>query len=41
MKPTDTNIAKYYDLTRQTIASYRAKKVNLYNAMVKYFIDNN
>ena len=41
MKPTDTNLAKFYELTRQTIASYRVKKINLYKAMVKYFIEEN
>lgn len=39
LKPTDTNIAKYYELSRQTIASYRVKKVKLYQAMVKYFLE--
>lgn len=41
MKPTLTNLAKFYNLTRQTIASYRDKNTNLYNAMIEYFIKNN
>lgn len=40
MKPSDTNLAKFYNLTRQTIANYRndALKLNLYFAMVEYYL---
>jgi len=40
MKPTDKNLSEFYNLTRQTIASYRKndKKRNLYFAMVEYYI---
>lgn len=40
MKPTDKNLSDFYNLTRQTIASYRnrPKKRNLYFAMVEYYI---
>lgn len=41
MKPTNTNIAKYYGLTRQTIASYKKAKPLLYKAMKEYFINRN
>lgn len=38
MKPTNINLASFYGLTRQTIATYKKSKVNLYNAMREYFI---
>ena len=38
MKPTNTNLAEFYGLTRQTIATYKKTKINLYNAMKEYFI---
>lgn len=40
MKLTDKNLAEFYNLTRQTIASYRnsKQKKNLYLAMVDYFL---
>lgn len=38
MKPTDKNLAEFYNLTRQTIASYRNKKLKIYLAMLEYFI---
>ena len=39
MKPTQINLANFYGLTRQTIASYQKVKPRLYTAMVKHFID--
>jgi len=41
MKTTNTNLAKFYSLTRQTIATYKKKNINLYNAMREYFISQN
>lgn len=40
MNPTDKNLAEFYNLSRQTVASYRKSKdkYNLYLAMVEYFI---
>lgn len=38
MKPTDINLAKFYNLTRQTISNYRNKKKNIYFAMVDYYV---
>lgn len=35
--PTDTKLAKFYNLTRQTIAKYRKSDTNLYRAMVMYY----
>lgn len=40
MKPTDTNLGKFYGLTRQTVATYREKKQNLYKAMVDYYMNS-
>ena len=37
-KPTNINLANYYGLTRQTIATYKKSKQHLYNAMLEYFI---
>jgi len=43
MKPTDKNLAEFYNLTRQTISNYRnaESKKNLYLAMVEYYLKNN
>lgn len=41
MKPTDTNLAEFYNLSRQTIATYRKKKLRIYFAMLEYFIKEN
>lgn len=38
MKPTNTAIAKYYGLTRQTIATYKKVKPETYEALKRYFI---
>ena len=38
MKPTNTNLAKFYGLTRQTIGTYKKEKTILYAAMKEYFI---
>ena len=37
-KPTDTNLGEFYGLNRNTIATYRKEKKNLYTAMLEYFI---
>ena len=42
MKPTDTNIAKYYGVSRETLRNYRKgaiEKQRLYKAMKAYFIE--
>lgn len=41
MKPTDKNLGEFYNLTRQTIATYRKKKLKIYFAMLEYFIKSN
>jgi len=41
MKANNTSLAKFYGLTRQTIATYKKKNINLYNAMLEYFIKIN
>lgn len=38
MKPTNTNLAEFYGLTRQTIATYKKEKPKLYKAMLIFFI---
>ncbi len=40
VKPTDKNLAEFFSLSRQTVASYRKSKdkYNLYLAMVEYYI---
>ena len=44
MKPTDTNLAKFYDTDRKTIGSYRKSTkegvLRKYEAMKEYFIKN-
>ena len=37
MKPTNTNLAEFYGLTRQTIATYKEKKFRTYTALLNYF----
>jgi len=39
MTPTNTNLAKFYKLDRRTIATHKKERVNLYNAMLAYFIE--
>ena len=39
MKPTNTNIAHFYGLTRQTIATYKKEKPRTYEALKKYFME--
>ena len=39
MKPTQINLANFYGLTRQTIASYQKVKPEIYEALLKHFID--
>lgn len=42
MKPTDTNLAKFYGVSRETLRNYKnggIEKQRLYNAMKKYFIE--
>lgn len=41
MKPTHINLAEFYGLTRQTIATYKKKNKSLYEAMLSYFIEMN
>ena len=41
MKPTNTNLAKFYGLTRQTIGTYKKERYRLYTAMVDYYIKIN
>ena len=38
MKQTNTNIANYYGLTRQTIGTYKKERPKIYNALKEYFI---
>jgi hypothetical protein len=38
MKPTNTNIAKYFHFTRQTIATYKKKNREHYEALKDRFI---
>ncbi len=37
MKPTNTNIAKFYGLTRQTIGTYKKERPKIYEALKRYF----
>lgn len=37
LKPTNTNLGKFYNLDRRTIASYKKNNKNLYLAMFNYF----
>lgn len=39
MKPTNTNIANFYGLTRQTIGTYKKERQLIYNALKNYFIE--
>lgn len=39
MKPNNTNLAKFYGLTRQTIGTYKKDKPLTYEALKKYFIE--
>lgn len=41
MNPSNKNLAEFYGLSRQTIASYKIKKKNLYIAMVEYYLRSN
>lgn len=41
MKPTYKNLAEFYGLTRQTISTWETEKPKVYEAMRKYFIDQN
>jgi len=41
LKPTNTNIAKFYGLTRQTIGTYKKERVKMYEALKEYFIKHN
>lgn len=44
MKPTDTAIAKFYGVSRQTLRNYKngtKEKQRLYFAMKEYFINYN
>lgn len=38
MKPTYTNLAKFYHLTRQTIATYKKKNPEMFEALRSHFI---
>ena len=41
MKPTDTNLAKFYGVSRETIRNYKKgaiEKQRLYEALKQYFI---
>ena len=38
MKPTNINLAAFYNRTRKTIATYKKQEPNLYAAMIEYFI---
>ena len=40
MKPTNTNIANFYGLTRQTIGTYKKERTLIYEALKEYFIKN-
>lgn len=39
-KPTDTNLGGFYELSRQTIATYRKEKPHTYQALLEYFFKN-
>ncbi len=41
MKPTYTNIAKYFNLTRQTVRKYEKENQELYEALRDRFIKMN
>lgn len=44
MKPTDTNMAKYYGVSRETLRNYKngtQEKKRLYEAMKLYFLSQN
>lgn len=41
MKPTNTNLAKFYGLTRQTIGAYKKGKPKIYEALKRYFEQEN
>ena len=38
MKPSDTNLAKFYDVHRLTIANWRKDKPMLYKAALNFFL---
>ena len=38
MKPSNTNLAKFYGLTRQTIGTYKKDKPKIYEALKMYFM---
>jgi len=38
MTPNNTNLAKFYGLTRQTIGTYKKERFRLYSAMLEYFV---
>ena len=38
MKPTHTNLAEFYNTTRQTIAEYKKNQPRRYEAFKEYFI---
>lgn len=41
MKPNNTNLAKFYGLTRQTIGAYKKGKPKIYEALKRYFEQEN
>lgn len=41
MKPTYTNLAKYFNLTRQTVSNYHKSNSELYEALRDRFIKMN
>ena len=38
MKPNNTNIAKFYNLDRRTIGTYKKEKKKIYEALKTYFM---
>ena len=39
MKPTNANLAKFYNVHRHTVSSYKNNKFRLYLAMKNHFIE--
>lgn len=37
MKPTDTELGKFYNIGRHTIGKYRKNRFRTYNALVMYY----
>lgn len=38
MKPTNTNLAEFFNLSRQTIGNYKKSSPKIYQALKEFFI---